>query len=111
MRRSLTLLLLSLCVCLSAERTANLGPDDGVYWSVDQKGRQIIALGDLHGDPDAFFAIMTELGLMDAKGNWSGDDTILVPDGDIVSRGSTSRLILDTLEYLKPQAAAAGGLI
>jgi hypothetical protein len=72
---------------------------------------KIIAMGDLHGDYDAFRALMTEAGLMDAKGHWSGKNAIYVQLGDVVDRGPKSRDIILHLQRLQKEASHAGGQV
>ena len=72
---------------------------------------KIIAMGDLHGDYDAFLALMTEAGLIDAKGHWSGKQTIYVQLGDVVDRGPKSRNIIQHLQKLQKEASHAGGMV
>jgi hypothetical protein len=72
---------------------------------------RIIAMGDLHGDYDAFRALMSEAGLIDAKGHWSGKNTIFVQLGDVVDRGPKSRDIILHLQRLQKEASHAGGQV
>lgn len=77
-------------------------------WADSQK---IIAIGDLHGDYDAFLALMSQAGLIDAKGHWSGKQTTLVQLGDVVDRGPKSRDIILHLQRLQKEASHAGGKV
>ena len=77
-------------------------------WANSQK---IIAIGDLHGDYDAFLALMSQAGLVDAKGHWSGKQTIFVQLGDVVDRGPKSRDIILHLQRLQKEASRAGGKV
>ena len=70
---------------------------------------RVVAIGDIHGDYDAFEEVMTRAGLLDAEGNWSGGNTILVQTGDIADRGPDTRKILRHMWLLQEQAAASGG--
>jgi hypothetical protein len=83
--------------------------------SVPKKGAQaperLIALGDLHGDYDAFRDLMSQAGLMNASGNWSGKKTVLVQMGDVVDRGPKSRDIVLRLQKLQSQARRDGGKV
>lgn len=72
---------------------------------------KIIAMGDLHGDYDAFVALMTEAGLIDAKGHWSGKQATYVQLGDVVDRGPKSRDIVLALMRLQKEASKAGGKV
>jgi hypothetical protein len=83
--------------------------------SVPKSGAQaperLIALGDLHGDYNAFRDLMSEAGLIDASGNWTGQKTVLVQMGDIVDRGPKSRDIILRLQKLQSQARRDGGKV
>src|SRR3954469_19764409 len=71
-------------------------------WAED--AQKIIALGDLHGDYDAFLALLAQAGLVDAKGHWSGGKTTFVQLGDVVDRGPKSRDIILHLQRLQKEA-------
>jgi hypothetical protein len=77
-------------------------------WADAQK---LIAIGDLHGDYDAFLALMSQAGLIDAKGHWSGKRAIFVQVGDAVDRGPKSRDIILHLQRLQKEASRAGGQV
>lgn len=70
-----------------------------------------IAIGDLHGDADAFVDTLRLARLIDEGQNWSGGDTTLVQIGDVLDRGSQERECFDLLRTLKKQAKAAGGRV
>ncbi|MCW3798431.1 metallophosphoesterase [Sphingomonas sp. BN140010] len=72
---------------------------------------RIVAVGDLHGDFDAWQAIARAAGLIDDRGRWSGGRTVLVQTGDIVDRGAGSRRILDHLMRLQREAPRVGGRV
>jgi hypothetical protein len=80
----------------------------GPVWADSEK---IIAMGDLHGDYDAFLALMSQAGLIDAKGHWSGKHTTYVQLGDVVDRGPKSRDIILHLQRLQKEASQAGGKV
>lgn len=71
----------------------------------------IVAVGDLHGDYDAYTSILSEAGLIDAKGKWTGGDTILVQLGDVPDRGPDTRKIIEHLMKLEKQARRKGGRV
>lgn len=71
----------------------------------------IIAVGDLHGDYEAYSAILSEAGLIDAKGKWSGGDAILVQLGDVPDRGPDTKKIIEHLMKLEKQATRKGGRV
>ena len=71
--------------------------------------QRIIAIGDLHGDYDAYEALLLKAGLINDRGKWSGDETVLVQTGDIADRGPDSKKIIEHLQKLKKQSARKGG--
>jgi hypothetical protein len=83
----------------------------GVAAAAENRQRPIIAVGDLHGDYDAYFAILREAGLINAKGKWSGKNAILVQLGDIPDRGPSTKKIITHLMDLEKQAKRKGGLV
>lgn len=78
--------------------------------AADQKSpSRVIAIGDLHGDLEAFLAILKDRNLIDELGKWSGEKTNLVILGDYHDRGADTRYIMDYFMDLKPQAQKSGG--
>lgn len=73
--------------------------------------QRIIAIGDLHGDHEAWRAIAKAAGLVDAKGKWTGGKTTLVQMGDIVDRGPDSLKIIRDLANLQREAPRRGGKV
>ena len=73
--------------------------------------QRLIAIGDLHGDHDAWRAIAQAAGLMDTKGKWSGGNATLVQLGDIVDRGPDSLKIIRDLQELQREAPKQGGKV
>ena len=73
--------------------------------------QRIVAVGDLHGDYEAWRAIAGAAGLIDAKGNWTGGKTTLVQAGDIVDRGPDSLKIIRDLMKLQKEAPKRGGRV
>ena len=71
--------------------------------------QRIIAMGDLHGDYDAYEALLLEAGLINNRGRWAGGEAVFVQTGDIADRGPDSRKIIDHLQKLKKKAARKGG--
>jgi hypothetical protein len=77
--------------------------------AVAQQPQRIVAVGDLHGDFDAWQAIARSAGVMDARGHWAGGKTILVQLGDITDRWADSLKIVRSLQQLQKEAPRAGG--
>ena len=72
---------------------------------------RIVAIGDLHGDHEAWRAIARGAGLVDARGKWSGGNATLVQMGDIVDRGPDSLKIIRDLMKLQREATKRGGRV
>jgi hypothetical protein len=72
---------------------------------------RIVAVGDLHGDYDAWAAIARAAGLTDAKGRWTGGTAVLVQMGDVADRGPDSLKIIRQLMKLQREAAGRGGKV
>lgn len=72
---------------------------------------RIVAVGDLHGDFEAWRAIARAAGLIDGAGHWTGGDTVLVQDGDVVDRGPDSLRIIHDLMRLEREAPRAHGRV
>lgn len=72
---------------------------------------RIIAVGDLHGDHNAWIAIARGAGLIGPTGHWTGDGTVLVQVGDIVDRGPDSLKIIRDLMRLEREAPRSGGRV
>jgi hypothetical protein len=73
--------------------------------------QRIVAVGDLHGDFDAWQAIARDAGIMDARGHWSGGKTILVQMGDVTDRWADSLKIIRSLQQLQRDASRKGGRV
>lgn len=70
---------------------------------------RIVVIGDLEGDYGKFVDMLRQAELIDADGDWAGGQTHLVQLGDVPDRGPNSRMIMDHLMRLEPQAQRAGG--
>jgi len=102
-RRSLLIVLLLLAVAAPA-----LGQAKQHTWSGVER---IVAVGDLHGEYDAFVKILRAAKVIDDKNNWIGGKTHLVQMGDILDRAPDSRRAMDLLMKLEGQAVKAGGRV
>jgi hypothetical protein len=76
-----------------------------------QAPQRIVAIGDLHGDFEAWRAIATAAGIADSKGKWTGGNATLVQMGDIVDRGPHSFKIIQDLMRLQREAPKRGGRV
>lgn len=72
---------------------------------------RIIAVGDLHGDYQAWTTIARAAGLIDANGHWAAGRTTLVQLGDVTDREPDSLQIIRSLQQLQAEAPAAGGKV
>ncbi|MFN2099574.1 metallophosphoesterase [Altererythrobacter sp. MF3-039] len=75
----------------------------------DHASGRIVAVGDLHGDFEAWKRIATGARIVDTNGDWTGGETRLVQLGDVTDRGPDSLKIIRHLQQLQAQAKAAGG--
>ncbi len=98
---------LTACVAMAGLATAPATLAGGSYENV----ARIVAVGDVHGDHEQFVRVLSEAGLIDHRGKWSGGTTHLVQLGDIPDRGPGSRKSMDLLMKLERQAKKAGGAV
>ena len=73
--------------------------------------QRIIAVGDLHGDYQAWMTIARAAGLVDARGRWAAGNATFVQLGDILDRGPDSLKIVRSLRDLQKQALRKGGKV
>jgi len=79
--------------------------------SADSGEQRIVAVGDLHGDYDAWLEIARASGVSTDGKHWTGGRSMLVQLGDIVDRGADSLKIIRHLQALEKEAPAAGGKV
>src|SRR5215468_11188713 len=72
---------------------------------------RVVAIGDVHGDLDAFVGILQRARLIDPSRRWSGGHTILVQTGDFLDRGPKARGAMDLLMSLQKDAQRQGGRV
>ena len=72
---------------------------------------RIIAIGDLHGDFEAYEKLMREAGLINQRGKWAGGTTVFIQTGDVPDRGPDSLKIIKHLKKLQKQARRKGGKV
>ena len=72
---------------------------------------RIVAVGDLHGDFQAWQTIARAAGLIDEGGHWAGGKTTLVQLGDVLDRQPDSLQIVRSLQQLEAEAPRAGGKV
>lgn len=73
--------------------------------------QRIIAVGDLHGDYQAWMTIARAAGLVDARGRWASGSTTFVQLGDVLDRWPDSLKIVRSLQELQKQAPRKGGKV
>ncbi len=98
MFRRLSLIVLTLCLVLSALVESAVA-------------RRIVAIGDLHGDLDGTRQALRLAGATDETDHWIGGDLVLVQTGDQLDRGDDEQAILELLDRLQDEALAAGGSV
>ena len=72
---------------------------------------RVVAIGDIHGDFDAFVGILGQARLIDPAQRWSGGNATLVQTGDFLDRGPKARAVMDLLMALQKDAPKQGGKI
>jgi Calcineurin-like phosphoesterase len=73
--------------------------------------QRLVAIGDIHGDLDAFVGILQRAQLIDPIKRWSGGHATLVQTGDFLDRGPKARGVMDLLMSLQKDAARQGGRV
>jgi hypothetical protein len=79
--------------------------------AADPAPQRIVAVGDLHGDYDAWIDVARGAGLIDARKNWIGGKTLLVQLGDVTDREPDSLKIIRHLMQLQRTAPRSGGRV
>src|SRR5262245_39595610 len=74
-------------------------------------GQRVVAVGDIHGDLNAFIGILQRAQLIDPTNRWSGSKATLVQTGDILDRGPKARGVMDLLMSLQKDAQRQGGRV
>lgn len=72
---------------------------------------RVVAIGDIHGDFDAFTGILQRTHLIDPMLHWSGANATLVQLGDFLDRGPKARQVMDLLMSLQKNAPRQGGRV
>ena len=72
---------------------------------------RLVVVGDIHGDYDNYIKVLREAGIINRRGNWTGDETHLVQVGDIPDRGPDTTKIINHLQKLERQALRDGGYV
>ena len=72
---------------------------------------RLVAIGDIHGDFDAFAGILQRAQLIDAGRKWVARNTTLVQTGDFLDRGPKTRAVMDLLMTLQKDAPRMGSRV
>jgi hypothetical protein len=91
--------LAALCGIMTAPAAAEKAP------------QRIVAVGDLHGDYDAWQVIVRDARIIDGRGHWTGGKTIVVQMGDVADRWADSLKIIRSLQQLQKEAPRTGGKV
>ena len=97
--------MLRLAVALAAAALTMAEP------AIAAPSQRIVAVGDLHGDYQAWLEIAQRARLIDRRSRWAGGSTVLVQTGDITDRGPDSLKIIRHLMRLQGQARRTGGRV
>jgi hypothetical protein len=90
-------------------RLITLKPDK-IKWNYRPVPPRIVAVGDVHGDIAGLACILIDLDLIDRKGRWTGKNSHLVLNGDLVG-GRNARLLLQFVMRLEEEARSSGGAV
>lgn len=71
--------------------------------------RQVVVIGDVHGQYDAFVLLLRHAGLINGDLNWCGGRNRLVQMGDIFDRGPKPRQVDELLDRIQRQANSDQG--
>ena len=69
--------------------------------------QRVVAVGDIHGDKDAFVAVLRMAGIIDDEERWIAGTTHLVQVGDLPARGPQTREAFDFIMELEKEAVSA----
>jgi len=72
---------------------------------------RLVAIGDLHGDVAAARRALRLGGAIDESDRWIGGELVVVQTGDQLDRADSEIALLDLLDRVTTQAAAAGGAL
>lgn len=85
--------------------------NDKPFITIYPAAKRIVAIGDIHGDVDAFRKALQNSGVIDSKDRWIGGPTVLVQVGDQLDRGNQERAVYDLLFNLQDRAPLFGGAV
>jgi hypothetical protein len=73
--------------------------------------QRIVAVGDIHGDYDAYMEVLQAAGIVNRRGKWIAGETHFVQVGDVPDRGPDTDRVIRHLMELEEQALKAGGRV
>ncbi len=88
-----------------------IGVESAAETQTGPAASKIIAIGDLHGDYQAYIDLLSRAGLIDKEKNWSGGNAIFVQTGDIADRGPDTLKIINHLKQIRKEAEQEGGQV
>lgn len=74
-----------------------------------KKPKEVVIIGDVHGQYDPFVRMLRHAKLIDKDANWAGGNSRLVQMGDIFDRGPQPRQVDNLLDKLQRQAGDTQG--
>jgi hypothetical protein len=83
-------------------------PTSSLYFP---SAKRVVAIGDVHGDLDAFVDAMQLAGAINSDLHWIGGDMVVVQVGDQVDRGTSERSLFELIATLELEATAQGGAL
>ncbi len=87
----------------------NSGP--GASWELSFGSDRIVAIGDIHGDLNAFVKILLGMSILGEDGSWMGGSSGVVLIGDLNDRGSDSAAVMSLAMELEAAAQSHGGKV
>ncbi|MDD2772153.1 MAG: metallophosphoesterase [Elusimicrobiales bacterium] len=75
------------------------------------RDKELVAVGDLHGELDGILEILLHAGLIDFRARWKGGNKTLVQLGDVIDRGPHSMDVNNLLARLQREAELKGGKV
>ena len=66
--------------------------------------KDIIAIGDIHGDLDNVLELLKRISVIDEKNHWIAKDTLLIQLGDQIDRSHQDKAVIDFFQNLKQVA-------
>ena len=72
-------------------------------WKFEHK-RKIVAIADIHADPQALLSILVDRKILDKKGKFISNNIDIVFTGDFAAKGSDTRGVWDIINYVETEA-------